>query len=82
LDQINSDRSSHCQRIAIRIDDRLVAVAEIDERTIDTLADGLRKLEEAGLETILLSGDTGERVDRIGIAKSLGRLTPEDKQRR
>ena len=67
------------QQLAIRIDNRLVAVAQVEEEAIETLAAGLADLRQLHVDVQLLSGDSGDRVDRLGITENYQAMTPDEK---
>ncbi|QDV08106.1 Copper-transporting P-type ATPase [Planctomycetes bacterium Poly30] len=69
------------QPLAIRVDGQLVAVALVEEVTIDTFDDGLLRLRALGVDVKVYSGDRGSRVERLGVADAFGAMTPDDKAR-
>ena len=75
----HSEHGNHV--IAIRIDQHLAAVAIIGEETIETFESGIEQLKQLGLDVLILSGDQGHRLQRLGI-EATGGLTPEEKQSR
>jgi cation transport ATPase len=67
------------QAIAIRVDGDLEAAAIVAEAAIDTLEEGVKRIESLGLSVKLFSGDQGDRVRRLGIESSMAGMTPDDK---
>jgi heavy metal translocating P-type ATPase len=79
LATIEGNQSGSQQQLAIRIDSQLVAVAHVEEVAIETLAEGLEGLKEKHIDVQLLTGDRGDRVDRIGVRENHQAMTPDEK---
>jgi P-type E1-E2 ATPase len=82
MESVLTRQSDQQQQLGIRVDGQLAAIALIDEATIDTLDVGLANLKAIGVETLLFSGDTSERVARLGIKSAAGNLSPKAKAKR
>ena len=71
--------SVQARRIAIFVDDCLVAAAVVDERILETSLSTLDSLRAMGLRLVIMTGDRSERCGALeGIEIHAG-LAPEDK---
>ena len=76
---LNEAAAAGEQVIWIWIEDQPVAAARIGEVPLDTLDEGLDRLEQMGLACALISGDRGQRVQRLGLQISGEGVQPDDK---
>ncbi|MEL7500391.1 MAG: cation-translocating P-type ATPase [Planctomycetota bacterium] len=67
------------QLLAVEIQGRIEAVAEIGELPIDTLESGLERLQQLGITTKIFSGDSANRVQRLGVSDVQSDMSPEEK---
>ena len=79
LENVHQLQEPGQQAIAIRVDGELVAAALVHETMIDTLEEGIFQIRSLGITVKLFSGDSCDRVDRLGIADSVSGMTPEEK---
>lgn len=79
--EVRSREGAGQQALAIRIDGQLVAVALIEEVPIDSFGEGLLRLKKLGVDVKVYSGDSGSRVDGLGVPDASGAMTPDDKAR-
>lgn len=65
--------------LAVLLDGRLAALAALQETPMPGLADLWRELQEAGIETILVSGDEAARVQALGHPDARAGMRPLEK---
>lgn len=70
-----------CARVvAVVVDDRIAAVAVVDEQVRRRVQRGLERLDEMGLEVGLMTGDAVERTEPFDVDWVHARMTPVQKR--
>lgn len=71
-----------CHLIAVLVEGIPSAIIRLDERPAPAMNAAIRRLEKAGIQCVLMTGDSEQRALPIPIAEQLARLTPDDKLER
>ena len=76
---ISPGPAEQCHRIAVVVDGIPSAMIRLDEKPAPAMHVAIRRLEKAGIQCVLMTGDSEQRALAIPIALQQARLTPDDK---
>lgn len=82
LEMANAFFPEHAERrhrIAVLVNGIPSGIIRLDEKPASARNAAIRRLEKAGIQCVLMTGDSEERASSIPIKEQLARLTPDDK---